>query len=474
MMIFQNRDFYSLFGVPPGRFDSTPFVTSWVLPTYALATIRIIFSIYSFITIFFSFNWFADHVVIFHIQDIKTPATTYTVGAEGIRYSFSDFSYLSYWALAFYMLVASIHTFVYARRGYTWLDRWPQVLQLLHSAFYTTIVTYPILVSIVYWGSMWTRTWWPGHFSQWNMISIYALNSAYAAFEIIIPNTLPYPWAHYSIIALCMSLYVGIAYITKATEGIYIYPWLDPKNGIKQLILHIVCYAALIVGIYVLVRCAIVIRWRLTNREPKFSMGWIYENKHAETMYLHDSYEPEMQNSQETKKEIHLPFIHVGSPRSAFVPLDRIDETYLPYEPLDDVNTLTRKDPSQYSNAREISPTRSFHDPATQCSSEILNPAASQVSQRSVSRLSQRAENSKAQHKAGTGTAITNLISTISRSTGVPRAATSGLSASAITKDQTLRTNSRPESVASLRTTAYRNSQQAATAGADPIFTTGD
>ena len=255
---------YSQLGVPANGFDSEPFVTSWILPTYLLAAIRALLSVYCFSTIFYSFAWFAGHEVVFHLKDIDIPAITFIVGKEGIRQSFSYFTYLSYWGLAFYLFFASMHTFVFARTGHCWLGRWPRPLQAAHSVFYTTVVCCPFLVSSVYWVSM-SVGWYKHDFNEWSMLSIHALNSVFAIFEIVFSRTRPPPWAHLGILLLIMSTYLGVAYITKTTEGVYIYLWLDPRVGWEKILAHVIGYAVVMVFYFNLVKGAIWLRCRITN-----------------------------------------------------------------------------------------------------------------------------------------------------------------------------------------------------------------
>ena len=313
-------DIYALLGVPPTGFQSTPFVNSWCLPTYALATIRIFLSVYCFTTIVFSFKWFATHTVIFHLQDIDTKAITFPVGAEGIRQSFSYFTYLSYWGLAFYFFFASLHTFVYARRRFSWLDTWPRCLQAMYSTYYSTIVCFPLLVSTVYWCSMWTRTWWADDFDQWSMISMHAMNSAFAAFEIVATQTRPLPWAHLITLLLIMSFYLGVAYITKSTEGIYVYLWLDPKLGLVKIILHIIGYAGVMIVYFILVRLFIILRCRWT-KQPSDSSFRVIGSKRAsyrssDTFWTYERYDMEMERKQ-GEKELEVNVIALTEPELA-------------------------------------------------------------------------------------------------------------------------------------------------------------
>lgn len=54
---------------------------------------------------------------------------------------------LTYWGIAFYFLFAALHTLSLVTMSMPFLNRWPRPLQALHGFFYTTIVTYPFLVT---------------------------------------------------------------------------------------------------------------------------------------------------------------------------------------------------------------------------------------------------------------------------------------------------------------------------------------
>ena len=138
--------FYHYLGVDE-PFDPTHrFATSWILPVWVLFGIRAILvgpsscrqsmstdpckSLYAFVVLFFIIGW----------DGTRGDLTD-------VRQSFSFFTDLTYWGLAFYFLFAAIHTFSYARTGGALLNRWPRPLQALHSIYYTSIVTLPFLVT---------------------------------------------------------------------------------------------------------------------------------------------------------------------------------------------------------------------------------------------------------------------------------------------------------------------------------------
>jgi hypothetical protein len=111
-------------------FDTTRFTTSWLLPPSILFAQRLLFAAYAFATIFGKYGYEATH----HDGD-------------AIGKSFSFFTELTYWGLAFYNLFAALHTGVYWIRGRSLLANWSRVLQEAHSVFYSTIVVFPWLVT---------------------------------------------------------------------------------------------------------------------------------------------------------------------------------------------------------------------------------------------------------------------------------------------------------------------------------------
>jgi len=106
------------------------FETSWILSPGALFTTRTLLSLYAFVTQFFIFGWNGAHN-----QDVAS------------RRSFSYFTILTYWGLAFYFAFSALHTASYWLTGSPFLARWPRAFQVAHSMFYSTIVVYPFIVT---------------------------------------------------------------------------------------------------------------------------------------------------------------------------------------------------------------------------------------------------------------------------------------------------------------------------------------
>lgn len=114
-----------------GQFDPTHrFETSWILPPGALFGVRALLSLYAFVTLFTIFGWNGAHG-----------------RSEDSQRSFSYFTHLTYWGLAFYYAFSAAHTGSYWLTGTPFLARWPKWLQVAHSMFYSTIVIYPWIVT---------------------------------------------------------------------------------------------------------------------------------------------------------------------------------------------------------------------------------------------------------------------------------------------------------------------------------------
>lgn len=157
------------------------------------------------------------------------------------------------------------------------LSSFPRPLQALHSLFYTTITTYPFLVTIIYWAVLF-GSWWTDAYPQFTNISQHGLNSFFALFEIIIPRTNPAPWIHTLWLVVVLAMYLGLAYLTHYTRGVYVYSFLDPEEGGKGMVVgYVFGILAAIIVLFVLRQFAIKGRKWLTEvkwqKEGKFHGG---------------------------------------------------------------------------------------------------------------------------------------------------------------------------------------------------------
>ncbi|OLN84327.1 hypothetical protein CCHL11_05975 [Colletotrichum chlorophyti] len=191
-------------------------------------------------------------------------------GCADVGRSFSYFTILTFWGLGFYFLVSAVHTFTYARSGTPLLDRFPRFLQALHAFYYTTVVTYPFIVTIVYWGVLYSGPWYSLQFEAWSNISQHGLNSAFALFEIIIPRTsaAQLEWVHMFWLIIVLALYLSLAYLTYYTQNFYTYGFLDPKaNGSGITAAYIIGIAVAGVVFFLIAKGLIWLREWITERK---------------------------------------------------------------------------------------------------------------------------------------------------------------------------------------------------------------
>lgn len=87
------------------------------------------------------------------------------------------------------------------------------------------------LVTIVYWGDLASSATFATRFSTWSNVSIHALNSAFALFELLLTHAGPTPWTHAPLLVLLLAGYLGVAYITHATQGFYSARYLSLSEG---------------------------------------------------------------------------------------------------------------------------------------------------------------------------------------------------------------------------------------------------
>jgi uncharacterized membrane protein YdbT with pleckstrin-like domain len=96
------------------------------------------------------------------------------------------------------------------------------------------------------------------------------LNSVYALFEIVFPRTSPLPWLDMVPIVILLALYLGLAYLTHATQGFYPYGFLDlQENSSGVVAAYIVGILVAAIIVYLIVRYLIMLRVWVTESKLK-------------------------------------------------------------------------------------------------------------------------------------------------------------------------------------------------------------
>jgi hypothetical protein len=169
------------------------------------------------------------------------------------------------------MCAASVQTIAYARHVRRFrtqsgaqleypLQRWPRILQFLHMLLWSTVTTFRMyflsslleawqnilltlflafIVTVVYWVLLASSSTFQSAYSSkrtlhswsslliscgplgWNNITVHAMNSAFALFEVLLTRAGPMPWTHVPFLIILLAAYLGLAYVTHATQGFY-------------------------------------------------------------------------------------------------------------------------------------------------------------------------------------------------------------------------------------------------------------
>ncbi|KAK0492232.1 hypothetical protein EDD18DRAFT_506639 [Armillaria luteobubalina] len=169
-----------------------------------LASVRLLLAVYVLVTLLVSVVWAG-------------------VVSHDIDGYFSYFTHLTYIGLCSYFFASGVQTLVYARNNTYLLRTWPfaKTLQFLHVWLHSTVVTFPFVVTITFWVLLSSSSTFSSVFNTWNNISVHALNSAYALFEVLLTNAPPPPLIFMLADLVLLGGYLGVAYITYATQGFY-------------------------------------------------------------------------------------------------------------------------------------------------------------------------------------------------------------------------------------------------------------
>ncbi|PHH75219.1 hypothetical protein CDD82_4540 [Ophiocordyceps australis] len=248
------------FTFAPEPFDvENRFVTSWIVAPFTLAAIRMTIGSYILSSILFIIAWSCTH-----------PATT--GGCVASRRSFSYFTVLAFWGQAFYFIVAAIHTFFHAScPGHlSLLSRFRRPFGALHSFFYSSVVVFPLLVSMIYWAMIFKGPWRGSTFDSWRNVSQHALNSVFALFEMTLTRTLLLPVVHLLWLFCIIVAYLGVAFLTNADQDFFVYAFLDKDQvgGAGLVTAYIACVAMALVVLFVVAQVIIRVRlWGVEDRK---------------------------------------------------------------------------------------------------------------------------------------------------------------------------------------------------------------
>jgi len=177
-----------------------------------LAFARLLCGFYYLVYFIFKLSWDSVHFP----QDLKE--------------FFSYFTHLSAIGLCAYLWAAGVQTIAYALWNKYPLRRWPKFFQLLHLWLSATVTTFPFVVTIAYWALLASSASFETPYKAWDNVSVHILNSVFALCEILFTFVGPIPWLYLPVCLLTIGLYIGLAYVTYASQNFYPYKFLDPDQ----------------------------------------------------------------------------------------------------------------------------------------------------------------------------------------------------------------------------------------------------
>ncbi|KIY69376.1 hypothetical protein CYLTODRAFT_436173 [Cylindrobasidium torrendii FP15055 ss-10] len=205
-----------------------------------------------------------------------TIALIYSLAYGGGRTScrfFSYFTHLTYIGMCSWFWASGVQTAIYAfyRKGgkpvYP-LRKWPRPLQWAHECLWSTIATFPIVVTIVYWAILSPNLAEATTAGVWGTVSMHAVNSFLCLTEVLGTNNPAPRWLTLLVDIIILALYLGLAYLSKKTLGFYVYDFLDPKKAGNYLAAYIVGIGVAEVIVFVVMWGIIRLRQRLTKWDP--------------------------------------------------------------------------------------------------------------------------------------------------------------------------------------------------------------
>ncbi|KAH8829485.1 hypothetical protein DL96DRAFT_1814695 [Flagelloscypha sp. PMI_526] len=220
-------------------------VTSWAFSPIALASFRSLFGIYGLLTLI-----------------LNLAGQIRNGGAESFL---SYLSCLQLIGLTSYLTSSAVQSWFYVLKETCPLtSSWPLLLLRLHYVLLATVLVIPFVVTVTYWTILVTPEKLDNTEKVWKNVSVHVCNSVYVVFEIFLTNIPPPPWLHLFAPLACLSMYLGVAYITHATQGFYTYPFLDPTHP-KKLAIFIPCIGAATIIAFIFVKYIITYRRHLVR-----------------------------------------------------------------------------------------------------------------------------------------------------------------------------------------------------------------
>ncbi|KAG0257888.1 hypothetical protein BG011_003702 [Mortierella polycephala] len=251
------------------RFEPDRIVTSNLVHPITLAILRGILCVYALIVI------------------ISVWATSKSIDGY-LKY----FTNLTYFGLVTYL--------VPAEQREQWLKRGSPWWGWLHWLLYTTVVTYHIVVPLVYWTMLNVSGSSADTVEVWQNVSVHALDGVFAVFELIFNRHFLQP-IHSFVVAGVMVLYMLLTFLAYADKGTWVYPFLDWSQGA----ICVAYYFGIAIGLFIIFFILLALH-RIRNRLLARRCAVVNKNEPLEAF---QSSHQEQRDQQEQQQDTQLDFV---------------------------------------------------------------------------------------------------------------------------------------------------------------------
>ncbi|PWY99319.1 hypothetical protein BCV70DRAFT_148448, partial [Testicularia cyperi] len=158
----------------------------------------------------------------------------------------------------------------------SWLSKsFPRPLQFFHSLLVTTVYTYPLVVTVIFWTVLKGTHPLGDPFTAYVNVSKHTLNLVLTQIDLTLLSRTPMmPWWHLVPMISFLGLYIGIVDITYKRYGVLVYGFFNVEQfGVPLVVLFCILLAVFAVVSFLISQLLVLIRETVAARVQQ-SGGW--------------------------------------------------------------------------------------------------------------------------------------------------------------------------------------------------------
>ncbi|KAI9340750.1 hypothetical protein BD770DRAFT_476527 [Pilaira anomala] len=212
-----NNKFIRWFGFD--QFEPERAVSSYWVSSKTFFVIRLILALYSFIVL-----W------------VNIGVSAHEGRGQNI---FAFFTNLTFVGLHAYLITATVHHFRYLRsKNVNSFFNQHAVLNYLYVYLYCTVITFNIVTPVVYWALLAGGSEETTPRSVWLNVSVHGVSFFLMIIDVIF-NRMKIPIRMIMFVLVTVVIYMCLAFVVYATQGFWVYPFLEWDQGPKAAIWYV-------------------------------------------------------------------------------------------------------------------------------------------------------------------------------------------------------------------------------------------